>query len=90
MSACAFQETLAVSRVYRTASSEGNTRINRLAPASSTYFSVERIKLVAEGLLKLLKPKTICFSIDSKRTWSSQDDRGLTPLFPVPSFASPN
>lgn len=90
MNTSTFEATLLASIAYSTASTYLDTRMNGLVHTSSTDSSLESMELVAQSVVKLLRPKRIRLTIDSWPTQSSQDLRDLTPLISVHDFSPPN
>lgn len=79
MHAWTFENTLTGSKVYSTSSTEVNTRNDVLVQASSGDSILQRLKLVAEGVVKLLWPRRIQFTTDPKPTQWSEDVQVPTP-----------
>lgn len=89
MNACTFAEVLTASGMYITASTDLNTIMNGRVQARSTDYSLESMEWVAQGVVKVLRPRRIRFDIDSKLTELSQDVRSLTHPSLVPVFSPP-
>lgn len=76
--------------MYSTTSADIKTRNNGHFHASSAVSGLERIDLVAQGVVKELKAQRARFTIDSEPTQLSQDVRVLSPPCPVFAFSPPS
>lgn len=66
MTSSTLEETLTTSGVYSTATFDLNPSSNVYSRADSTDFSLESMEVLAQGIDKLLRTKTLRITISSK------------------------
>lgn len=75
---CISENNIASSGIYGTNSTNINTKIDVQLQASSADFSLQSTELLAQVVMKVLRPRRIRFTIDPHLHLSSQDIRAST------------
>lgn len=70
--ACTIAGTLATSGIYNNSNTDPNSKTNGRVQASSMEFTLSRMKLVAYGVVKLLRAERIRFLSDPNAAQPSQ------------------